>query len=58
MIVVDHTTNTAHKYTEAEFNMYILRCIAENHNLAPEELNAVEYSISCIKTLKDMEIIK
>jgi len=46
-------------YTEPEYHMLVLRTILNNvDNLTDEEKNALEYSISCIKTLSDMGVIK
>lgn len=46
-------------YTEPEYNMLILRTVLNNvPNLTDEEKNAIEYSISSIKTLADMGVIK
>jgi len=46
-------------YTEAEFNMLTLRTLLNTAtDLTAEEKNAAEYAISCIKTLKDMGVIR
>lgn len=56
-----HVT-TENDYTESEFNMLVLRTLLNNSKrtvfLTDEEKNALEYSISCIKTLTDMGVIK
>lgn len=45
-------------YTEPEYHMLVLRTILNNvDNLTDEEKNALEYSISSIKTLADMGVI-
>lgn len=48
-------------YTEPEFNMLTLRTLLNNSKrtvfLTDEEKNALEYAISCIKTLADMGVI-
>lgn len=58
MKIINHNDNTAIDYTEAEFNMYNLQCIAQENTLTLEQQNAIDYGISAIQTLKDMEIIK
>jgi hypothetical protein len=58
MKIIDHNTGTTHEYSEAEFNMFNLHCIIRENNLPLEQLNAIDYAISAIKTLKDMEIIE
>jgi hypothetical protein len=45
--------------TKPEYHMLVLRTILNNvDNLTDEEKNALEYSISSIKTLADMGVIK
>lgn len=45
-------------YTEPEYHMLVLRTILNTvDNLTDEEKNALEYSISSIKTLVDMGVI-
>ena len=58
MKIINHNDNTSTNYTEAEFNMYNLQCIAQENVLTTEQQNAIDYGISAIQTLKDMEIIK
>lgn len=58
MKIINHNDNTAIDYTEAEFNMYNLQFIAQENTLTLEQQNAIDYGISAIQTLKDMEIIK
>lgn len=43
---------------ETEFHMKALYSITQQHNLAKEELNAIDYAISAIKTLIDMGVLK
>lgn len=57
MKIINHDGTTT-EYTEAEFNMYNLQCIAKENTLTLEQQNAIDYGISAIKQLKDMEIIK
>lgn len=57
MKIINHD-GTITEYTEAEFNMYNLQCIAQENTLTLEQQNAIDYGISAIKTLKEMEIIK
>ena len=57
MKIINHDGTTT-DYTEAEFNMYNLQCIAQENTLTLEQQNAIDYGISAIQTLKDMEIIK
>ena len=46
-------------YTEAEMHMQVLRTQLEcDEYLTEEEKAAMEFSIDCIKTLKDMGVIK
>lgn len=46
-------------YTEPEYHMLVLRTILNNvDNLTDEEKDALEYSISSIKTLADKGVIK
>lgn len=58
MKIINHNDGTTTEYTEAEFNMYNLQCIAKENTLTLEQQNAIDYGISAIKQLKDMEIIK
>ena len=58
MKIFNHDDGTTTEYTEAEFNMYNLQCIAQENVLTTEQQNAIDYGISAIQTLKDMEIIK
>lgn len=58
MMIINHNDNISINYTEAEFNMYNLQCIAKENVLTTEQQNAIDYGISAIKTLKEMEIIK
>ena len=58
MKIINHDDNTEINYTEAEFNMFNLQCIAKENVLTTEQQNAIDYAISAIKQLKDMEIIK
>lgn len=47
------------EYTEAEMHMQVLRTQLEcDEYLTEEEKAAMEFSIGCIKTLKDMGVIK
>ena len=63
-IISNAATNIYHitteiDYTEPEYHMLVLRTILNNvDNLTDEEKNALEYSISSIKTLADMGVIK
>lgn len=52
-IVVD-----TQEVTEPEFNMSNLSSIAHDNELTMEQQNAIDYAISAIKTLVDMEVIK
>ena len=60
----NHADNTVHftkeeEYTTAEFHMLTLRTLLNTAtDLTAEEKNAAEYAISCIKTLKDMGVIR
>lgn len=46
-------------YTEAEIHMEVLRNILNTvDNINDEEKAAMEFGIDCIKTLKDMGVIK
>ena len=49
-----------HDCTEAEFNMSVLRTLADSTKfyLTDEEKNAIEYAIGAIKTLADMGVLK
>lgn len=58
MMIINHDDNTAINYTEVEFNMYNLQCIAKENVLTTEQQNAIDYGISAIKTLKDMGILE
>ena len=58
MKIINHNNGTTTDYTEAEFNMYNLQCIAQENTLTLEQQNAIDYGISAIKTLADMGIIK
>lgn len=53
---------TEEDYTEPQFHMLTLRTLLNNSKrtvfLTDEERNALEYAISCIKTLEDMGVIK
>ena len=44
--------------TEPIFNIQNLHDIAEDNELTLEQQNAIDYGISAIKTLIDMEVIK
>ncbi len=63
-IISNIDTNAYHittevDYTEPEFNMLTLRTMVNTmESLTEEEKNAIEYSISAIKTLADMGVIK
>lgn len=63
-IISNIETDTYHitteiDYTEPEYHMLILRTILNKiDNLTDEEKNALEYSISSIKTLSDMGVIE
>lgn len=62
-IEYNRTDNTVHftkeeEYTTAEFHMLTLRTLLNTAtDLTEEEKAAAEYSIACIKTLKDMGVI-
>lgn len=58
MTIINHDDNTAINYTEAEFNMFNLQCIAKENVLTVEQQNAIDYSISAIKTLLDMGVLE
>lgn len=58
MKIINHNDNTSTNYTEAEFNMYNLQCIAQENVLTTEQQNAIDYGISAIKTLIDMGVLK
>ena len=49
-----------HECTEAEFNMNVLRTLADSTKLylTDEEKNAIDYAIGAIKTLADMGVLK
>lgn len=49
-----------HDCTEAEFNMNVLRALADSvkYYLTDEEKNAIDYAIGAIKTLADMGVLK
>lgn len=51
---------TQEDYTEPQFRMLTLRTLLNNTALTftSEETDAIEYAISCIKTLEDMGVIK
>ena len=58
-----YAVTTESDYTEAETHMEVLNHLASYGNdyllyLNDEEIVAMEYAIECIKTLKDMGIIK
>lgn len=57
MKIINHD-GTITEYTEAEFNMYNLQCIATENSLTLEQQNAIDYGISAIKTLKDMGVLE
>jgi hypothetical protein len=57
MKIINHNDNTSTNYTEAEFNMYNLQCIAQENVLTTEQQNAIDYGISAIKTLIDMGVL-
>ena len=57
MKIINHD-GTITDYTEAEFNMYNLQCIAQENVLTTEQQNAIDYGISAIKILIDMGVIK
>lgn len=44
--------------SEPEYQMSTLHLLADNTDMTPEELNAIDYAISAIKTLIDMGVIK
>ena len=58
MKIINHNDNTSTNYTEAEFNMYNLQCIAQENVLTTEQQNAIDYGISAIKTLLDMGVLE
>ena len=54
-----YAVTTESLYTEAEMHMQVLRTQLEcDEYLTEEEKAAMEFSIDCIKTLKDMGVIK
>ena len=54
-----YAVTTESLYTEAEMHMQVLRTQLEcDEYLTEEEKVAMEFSIDCIKTLKDMGVIK
>ena len=54
-----YAVTTESEYTEAEMHMQVLRTQLEcDEYLTEEEKAAMEFSIDCIKTLKDMGVIK
>lgn len=57
MKIINHDGTTT-EYTEAEFNMFNLQCIAKENNLTLEQQNAIDYGISAIKTLIDMGVLE
>ena len=56
--IVWRVTCIAKPKNEADYNMTILHDLYYNEALNQEHKDAVNYAISCIKTLQDMEIIK
>lgn len=58
MKIINYNDNTSINYTEAEFNMYNLQCIAQENVLTTEQHNAIDYGISAIKTLIDMGVLE
>ena len=62
-IFFDHRLQVYHivtrrETTEATFNMEVLHSMFDHYDLTMEEQNSIDYGISAIKTLLDMEIIK
>lgn len=54
-----YAVTTESNYTPAEMHMQVLRTQLEcDEYLTEEEKAAMEFSIDCIKTLKDMGVIK
>lgn len=51
------TIEITQEYTKAEVNMSVLFNISHSHSATPEEKNACEYAINCIKTLMDMGVL-
>lgn len=57
-VTPEHVTfKIPHDYTEAELHMFHLRKFAESEDARPEEIDACNYAIAAIKTLKDMGVI-
>ena len=53
----DFTICIKQDYTESEFHTGVLFNISHSHSATPEEKNACEYAINCIKTLIDMGVL-
>lgn len=54
-----YAVTTESEYTEAEIHMQVIRTWLDNNEyLTDEEKAAMEFGIDCIKTLKDMGVIK
>ena len=55
-----YTVTYESEYTEAEFNMSVLRTLDDSIKfyLTDEEKNAIDYAIGAIKTLADMGVLK